>query len=365
MGREPMTRATGMPSTARRARLQRAGRESGRGSLLLERIVAMAAEPAGADLDVLVEVIGRGLGARRCRLEVRSEGPGSVYSWPPGDSAPPGSLQVPVRHAGTTIGLLALDVGLAGRLSGARRRLIRDVGALLGPVLHAASARHEIAALIRNARTLAVAIGEQRTSAVIEQEDERRALERDLHDGAQHHLVALRMMVGLLENDLNNGDMPAARGRLERIATLLDVTENGLAETAAGILPRSLAASGLLAALTTEIRTPPAVQIEADATVRGRRYPLPAEVAVFFACLEAVNNVRKHAPDASVRIRLDHTYQGLSFSVRDDGPGFDPSRLDRSSGLRQLAERVTGAGGELRLHSAPGAGTTVEGFIPI
>jgi len=343
------------------------GRPGPRAADLLERIVTMATG-AETDLVAVAEVVGRGLGATSCRLELCSDEGRRRYEWPNGGTEAAvrtDRLRLPIRYAGTPIGLLAVDVDTVGRRWRARRALIQDVCAVLGPVLHAHRLQREITRQAQAALSHAAAIGESRRRAIAEQEDERRTLERNLHDGAQHHLVALRMTVGLLEHDLGTDAVEAAQGRLRHLASLLDLTENGLAATAAGALPPALVKAGLPAAFQAELQPPAAIRVDADPVIEARRYPLRVEVAVFFACLEAVNNARKHAPDAAVRIRLDHTYRGLSFAVHDDGPGFDPSTLERGSGLHLLADRIAAAGGELVLRSAPGAGTTVEGFMPI
>ncbi len=334
---------------------------------LLERIVAAATDTDGADLQAIAELVGRRLGVSCC-IEVWTDEGESRHEWPVGKNGASGGLgqtSVPIWYGGEPIGTLSVAFGIGGRPGTARRGMLRDVGAVLGPILHAHRLERETTKYEQAALGLAAALGETRRAAIAEQEDERRTLERNLHDGAQHHLVALRMTVGLLEHDLGTGAVDTARGRLDQLDSLLDLTENGLAATASGALPPALVTSGLLAAFQAELRAAADIRVEADPIVRDRRYPPRVEVAVFFACLEAVNNARKHASGAAVGIRLDHTYRGLAFSVHDDGPGFDPSTLERGCGLRLLADRIAAAGGELVLRSAVGAGTTVEGFMPI
>ncbi|CAA9231473.1 MAG: hypothetical protein AVDCRST_MAG41-923 [uncultured Corynebacteriales bacterium] len=331
---------------------------------LLDRVVELATD--GADLDLVVEVVGRGLGARHCRLEWEFGGTGRRHDWPRGGSrAPQPSTRVRIGYGGRPIGMLSARLGGMAARGGRRRGLLRDLGAVLGPVLCATALRATIAAEVRAAERTADALGELRRRSVAEQEDVRRALERDLHDGAQHHLVTLRLTAGLLDHDLNVGDLAAAWARLRRLEELIEETERGVAATAAGVLPDSLVAAGLLTALEAELATARSLRIDADPALRDRRYPAPVEVTVFYACLEAVNNARKHAAGAAVRVELRHTYRGLAFSVSDDGPGFDPTVPAAGSGLPQLAHRVAAAGGELQVRSAPGAGTTVEGFIPV
>jgi signal transduction histidine kinase len=332
---------------------------------LLEQVVRLATDGDGADPAELAAVIGQGLGARRCRLETWTGDARTLHAWPPGDPGPWPDGGVPVRYGGHQVGVLGVELPALDRVAGRHRGLLRDLAAVLGPVLHAAATRDRIAARTAAAEAAATELGALRAGSVAEQEDARRALERDLHDGAQHHLVTLRLTAGLLDHELAGGDVAAARERLRTLEDLLAVTEAGLAATAAGVLPEALVTQGLLAAFEVELRTAPAVRVEADAAVRGRRYPVPVEVAVFYACLEAVNNAHKHAPGAAVTVALRHTYQGLAFEVSDDGPGFDPAATGAGSGLPRLADRLAAAGGELHVRSAPGTGTTISGLVRV
>ena len=344
-----------MPDAAVRARSAPAGD-------LVEQVVAAALRSDGADLGVLAGVVGQGVGADWCTIDAGPEAAAQTSA-----GVGNGVLRQVIRYGGEPVGLLRLGVGPLARLHPARRRAVRQVAAALGPVLRAAALREERDRLVAAADRVAAAVAASRREAVAAQEKERRALERDLHDGAQHHLVALRMAVGLLEHELGAGevDVEAAQTQLAYLTTLLDVTERGLAATATGTLPSALMASGLVAALEAELPAAPSVRVDADPAVRSRRYPLPVEVTVFFTCLEAVNNAAKHAPGAAVEVRLGHSSRGLAFAVRDDGPGFDPSTLSPRSGLHLLRDRVAAAGGELVLRSAPGTGTALEGFIPV
>jgi signal transduction histidine kinase len=201
------------------------------------------------------------------------------------------------------------------------------------------------------------ALADARLRAAADLDTERRALERDLHDGAQHHLVALGMTVGLLENVLETGGDP--QPWLDRLGGQLDTAERSLASTAAGVLPVTLVRSGLVAALTAELDTE---RLDAD-ELGGRRFPSVVESAVWFTCLEAVNNARKHAAGSAVTVSLSSTARGLAFSVADEGPGFVVTAS--ASGLDHMRARVEAVGGLVEIRSAPGDGTTVSGFVPI
>jgi signal transduction histidine kinase len=86
---------------------------------------------------------------------------------------------------------------------------------------------------------------------------------------------------------------------------------------------------------------------------------------VYFCCLEALQNAAKHADGAPVRVRLAREDGILAFAVHDDGPGFDPARGPRGSGLLGMADRMAALGGELVVDSAPGCGTTIGGRVPL
>lgn len=332
---------------------------------LLDALTGLVIDGGPVDLATAAAVVGQALGAR-CRLELWSGPERRAAGWPVGTPPPDGDavVRLAVPYGGAPAGRLLVDLG-GRRPRRALRELLEEAAVVLGPVLHAVARQAETRRLEEVSAARADAVATARRQAVAEQEEERRRLERNLHDGAQHHLVALRMTVGLLQHDLRQGAADRAADRLRHLDTLLDVAEDGLAATAAGVLPAVLVADGLLPAFEAELGTSPGVAVRADPAVRERRYPPQVEVAVYFACLEAVNNARKHAPGATVTVGLEHTYQGLAFRVIDDGPGFDPGLLHGGSGLRQLADRIAGAGGELEVRSAPGTGTAIAGFIPI
>jgi signal transduction histidine kinase len=190
---------------------------------------------------------------------------------------------------------------------------------------------------------------------------ERRRIERDLHDGAQQHLVALAVGLRLLRDGL-----PADWPDLE----LLDELDNGareavtaLRDLAHGIYPPLLRDAGLVAALrAVAARSPLDVTVAADGPDRAAE---AVEAAVYFCCLEALQNVAKHAPQARVAIRIATGREALHFTVADDGPGFDVAEAARGAGLQNMADRVGAVGGALVIRSVPGAGTEVDGRIPI
>jgi signal transduction histidine kinase len=193
-------------------------------------------------------------------------------------------------------------------------------------------------------------------------DDERRRIERDLHDGGQQRLVALRIRLELAD-ELLKQDPARARSMLHLLGEEIDAALGELRSLAAGVYPSLLAARGLPDALrTAALQSPVPASVEVDGS---DRYSQDVETAAYFCCIEALQNVAKHAPGASsVSISLSRNGD-LRFEVRDDGPGF---RLDdgmTGHGLVNMRDRMAALGGDLEIRSAPGAGTVVVGTIPV
>jgi signal transduction histidine kinase len=300
------------------------------------RVVEAVAAHLGPDPDprLLASVIGTAAGVTGCALVVADE----RYQWGDGSQW----HEHVVTYGGSPQGILAVTptVPLPG------------VAALLGAPLAVARLTIETDRLRPQGDAAARALVDDRWRAAAEMEQERRGLERDLHDGAQHHLVALRMSLALAEH--RGGDVADLLSRL-------DTAERVLVDTAAGVLPVELVVGGLAAALRAELASHASVVLDFDGL--RRRYPAVVESAVYFVCLEAVNNAHKHAPGATITVSARDSYRGLEFRVADDGPGFVVSPA--SSGLHNLAARASAVGGAVDIVSAPGAGTTVTGLIPL
>jgi signal transduction histidine kinase len=192
-------------------------------------------------------------------------------------------------------------------------------------------------------------------------DEERRRIERDLHDGGQQRLVALRIRLELAE-ELMRQDPARARGMLHLLGGEVEAALDELRSLAAGVYPSLLAARGLPDAIrTAALQSPVPTLVEVDGS---DRYSQEIETAAYFCCIEALQNVAKHAPEASsVTISLNRN-GGLRFEVQDDGPGFT---LDAAmgDGLVNMRDRLAAVGGELDINSAPGGGTKVVGTIPV
>jgi signal transduction histidine kinase len=326
----------------------------------------------GPNLARAAEAIGRGLGARCCRLTVLRPGLRErAYLWSDGPAADglnaDGYVELPISQGGEQIGSIAVDRGSVAGLHAERRTLLADVADSLGAVLQASRTEIELERQLRTLVASAEDIAMSRREAVAEMDSERRTIERDLHDGAQHHLVTLRLAIGLVEHEVSSGQLEQARDGLARLPGQIKTIEEILAKTASGVSSAVLAQKGLAAALSADLsKGPPQVTFNIDADLTERRVPPAAEAAVYFCCLEAVNNARKHAPGAPVTVSVGVADGELRFAVRDEGPGFDPEAISNSGrGQRNLAARIRAVGGRIGVESAPGTGTTVSGAVPL
>jgi signal transduction histidine kinase len=192
---------------------------------------------------------------------------------------------------------------------------------------------------------------------------ERRRIEQNLHDGAQQRLLAIRLELGTLRKRLSQDDAVAAE-RIESLRVDLDEALEELREIAHGLYPPLLASDGLEAAIRTAARRA-AIDVR---IVRSEitRAPRSIESAVYFCCLEALQNAAKHAgPGAQASVEFTASDGALQFKVGDDGVGFDQRAVRHGYGLINLRDRVEALGGRIEVVSAPGAGTTVRGEIPL
>ena len=334
--------------------------------LVVRRILAASrVGPELPDLGAVARAIAEGLDTYACQLSVAdgSAEPSAWAGWSATPDQPPvAGLRVhEVRFGGELVGWVALPAVVLK--PGPRRQLVTDILLVLGPVLDAVRLGLALGRELQAALTQVEAIAAARQRTVARMDEQRRTLERNLHDGAQHHLVNLRLMVGLLEHQLAIGDERAVIAQLGTLAEQIAQAEAVLYETASGILPVSLVTGGLCEALVAEIGTQDGVTLDLPPEPR-RRYPQAVETAIFYACLEAVTNARKYAPGAAITVTLQDTDRGPRFTVRDDGPGFDPVAVPAGSGLGRLSERVSAVGGTVTISSAPGRGTVLEGLVP-
>jgi signal transduction histidine kinase len=189
---------------------------------------------------------------------------------------------------------------------------------------------------------------------------ERRRIERDLHDGCQQRLIALRIKLGLAA-ELIDAENERALLLIEEIAGDAESALQELQTLVHGVYPPLLVDRGLADAFKALARSAPMpVRVRAEGRLR---YPAEVEAAVYFACAEALQNVAKHAGAvATACVALRHDGSGLAFEVSDDGDGFGAD-VRAGAGLTNMEDRLNAVGGHLLVTSAPGRGTTVQGWV--
>ncbi len=307
----------------------------------------------------MAQILGQATGAETARvwLVVGGELVPEV-SWPSHVSAAaplplhgerlevPGETVVEVSDRGERLGALSVAMPANDPMTPAKERLIHDLASQAGLVL-------------RNVRLVEELRASQRR-IVAAQDAERRRLERNIHDGAQQQLVALSVKARLARG-VADKDPDKSSEILSQIESELQTALDDLRDLARGIYPPLLADKGLGAALEAQARRSPLpVTVENEGL---GRYPQEVEAAVYFSCLEALQNVAKHAGASAVTVRLSPADGHLTFEVADDGSGFDPASTGYGTGLQGIADRVGALHGDLAVSTSPGDGTKVIGRI--
>ena len=202
---------------------------------------------------------------------------------------------------------------------------------------------------------------ESRARIAREADVERSRIERDLHDGAQQRLIALRMQLSMAQEQ-TLGEPERLTISLDSLGAQVDIALEEIRALAHGVYPPILTDRGLEDALRSAAA---AAQRRVAFVTRGLgRYPPEVETAVYFTCSEALQNACKYAREGrTVRLALWHQ-RGLQFEIHDDGPGFAVPEV-RTGGLRNMQDRIAAVGGVLTIESAPGRGTRVAGFVPL
>jgi signal transduction histidine kinase len=201
-----------------------------------------------------------------------------------------------------------------------------------------------------------------RSRLVAATDRERRRIERDLHDGAQQRLIAIG--IGLSRaKALCDSSPPQAADLLDTLRHELRVAHDELRDLASGVYPPVLTQHGLEAALQSAADRCPVPVTLALGWIG--RHPPDVEAAVYFCCVEAMQNVVKHAGSSSIVLAGACENSTLWFSVADDGAGFDPQLDSPGRGIVNIRDRLGSIGGGLDVTSRPGAGATVRGYIPL
>jgi len=314
----------------------------------------------------LARVLGEGTGAASASVWITGSGERvSVATWP-AEAQPVGpegtDRMATVRHQGEELGWLAVKKRPGEQVTPVENKLLNDLAAQAGQVLRNVRLTADLQARLEQISTQAADLRESRQRIVAAQDAERRRLERNIHDGAQQHLVALAVKLRLTASQAKKDSDRAVQSIDELRRQTRDALET-LSTLAAGLNPPVLRDRGIAAALTNHTGSGAiAVQVQDGCT---RRYPEELEAAVYFCCQEAIQNAVKHARASRVRVQLTEEDGALAFSVADNGAGFDATTAARGAGMQNMSDRIAAVGGSLRVDSAPGGGTTVRGRVPI
>jgi signal transduction histidine kinase len=316
----------------------------------------------------MARILAEGTAARRVDVWLRA---GGVFrddaTWPPGEPpfpetragadgrlAVPGADRVlPVRYQGEVLGALSVGKRPGESLTPAEGKLLADLAAQAGLVLRNVALWEQLTARLEEIRA-------SRQRLVAAQDEERRRIERNIHDGAQQQLVALTIKLNLTEG-LIGTDPEGERELLAELRQDAACAVEDLRDLARGIYPPLLAGQGLVAALRAQAaKSPVPTSVDADGIAR---YPQDVEAAVYFCVLEALQNMAKYAGASLARVRLAACGDELRFDVADDGAGFDPGTRAHGTGLQGLADRLSAHDGTLDVQTSPGAGTVVTGRL--
>ena len=271
----------------------------------------------------------------------------------------------PTTHSGQVLGLIvAVRPPHSDQFTTDDDTMLTELARQVGLALHNVELDSALQESLDEVRRQADELRASRARIVAASDAARRQIERNLHDGAQQHLVALAVNVRLAQQ-LAERDPVASGQILDQLGVGIQEAVQELRALAHGIYPPLLIDRGIAEALRSAAGRA-ALPTEVEAEGLGRYSP-ERESAVYFCCLEALQNAGKHAgagADASVRVWEDGT--DLRFEVRDTGAGFDANgTLARGAGFVNMSDRVGAIGGTVGVHSAPGEGTTISGRIPL
>ena len=278
----------------------------------------------------------------------------------PGNEDGDGLRSVAVGHGGEVLGVLRVRERENRPLSTVEERLFAGLAAQAGLVLHNAQLQTELSTRHNELVVQAAELRRSRDQLVVAQDQERRRLERDIHDGAQQQLVALGINLRLAQTLSTKTPERAAELLCEQAEAATDAIDT-LSRLSRGVYPQLLSERGLTDALTAVAATSP---VPAQVYVGNiGRFTRAVEGAVYFCSLEALQNAAKHAAAGSVEVRLRLEDDQLHLTVTDDGAGI-ATGSEAGVGITNMRERVEALGGHVKVTSGPVAGTSVTAVVP-
>ena len=325
----------------------------------------MATEEIAPELARLVGQGTRAVTVEVLLLPARQGAAAEVVSrWPHSEGQPEaGALEnhrYPIRHGQEVLGWLVVSERPGRPLEPIEQQLVADLCAQAGLALRHVQLTENLRRRLAESEERAAELRSSRQRVVAVADAERRRLERNIHDGAQQHLLALAINLALTRRLLAT-DPEQVPARIAQLRTAVAKTRAALEDLARGIYPEQLVRKGVAAALRAAAPTAIPVTIH-DAT--SGRYPREVEAAVYFCCLEAVQNAVKHSGGSRLSVHLTGSSEHLCLEVVDDGHGFDVQAADAAAGTLNLRDRLETVGGRAEIVSGP-TGTSVRGWIPV
>jgi signal transduction histidine kinase len=333
-----------------------------------------------AVLPRMAGVLGEATGASRADVWIRlGDEIVPAASWPATDGLTPSPLTiseqvlpsvpgvsriVPVRHQGELLGALSVNKRPGEALTHVEEKLLTDLAAQAGLVLRNVRLTVELQARLRESSARAAELRAARQRLVAAGNVARSQLERNIQAATEPRLLSIAGRIAGARQ-LMQGDAADAAAVLNQLTAEANETLELLRDLARGIYPPLLIDKGAVAALQAYLkkaRVP--VELDTDREFATSRFDEQVEGAVYFCCVEALQNVAQHADAAPTVVWLSAIDGRVKFSITDRGPGFEQQYREPGPGLQAMTDRVRALGGSLEVRSTPGSGTTVEGSIP-
>ena len=308
-------------------------------------------------LDDAARSLAEGTRAERVAISIIVDNePIVAASWPvephEGSAEP---VSFPIADDDLTLGSLDVYLAAGQELRQDDQRLAEQLASGMGLALRNQLLTERLEVRVEELR-------ESRRRLVAVQDETRRRLERDLHDGAQQQLVALKIKLGLGTGIAHQDGATQTAALLEQLSSEAEQTVDAMRDFARGVYPPLLEAEGLTAAIAAQARRIPlSVTVESDGI---GRYPREIEATTYFCVQEAVRNIVQHANATHATVALNQSNGALEFHITDNGVGFDPTTT-HGMGLVTMTDRLDAITGHLTIHTQPNTGTTIAGTIPI
>ncbi len=312
-------------------------------------------------LPEMAEVAARGVGASAARVcVVLPDGDVRTRVWP--DHAEgPYDRSLDVGYQGEVIGSIDVAERPDQPLRPGEERLLEDLAGQAGLALHNVRLTEELELRAGELAVQAEGLRVSRERLVTARDAQRRGLERDIREGPERQLHEIRQELSGVDVDRPR----QAEESLDHLTARANDTLEGLRDLARGIFPPLLGDQGVVAALEAHVRKVGAhADVRATPAFTAQRYDADVEACLYFCCLQAIQNVLRHADNAPCTVELDADDTGIRFELADLGVGFEPATTARGMGMDIMQDRIDALEGTLSIASAPGAGTTVVGTIP-